>query len=83
MHLSHPALAGKPQRACTPQGHASISASGALFATLTTPAGYQDSRSVGAGVLEIGICRNCGSSISRKLTDDQQTMWELGIGDLR
>ena len=82
MHLSQRDAEGKPQRACTPQSHDVIRASEALFRTLTTPAGYQDIRDVAGGVLELGLCRNCGTTIARKMTEEQITMWELAIGDL-
>ena len=91
MHLSQPGRDGKPQRACTPASHEAIKKSEALFRTLTTPCGYQDCRAgddkpeqdAGAQVLELGTCRNCGSTIARVLSEMQVTMWELGIGDLR
>lgn len=88
MHLSQVSPEGKPQRACTPESHTAIKASEALFRTLTTPCGYQDCRAhdpedIFAEVLELGTCRNCGSTIARVMTAEQVTMWELAIGDLR
>jgi len=93
MHLSQPDRNGKVQRACTPQSHEAIKQSEALFLTLTTPCGYQDCRDgrdhsddpndVGAQVLELGTCRNCGSTIARVMSTFQVTMWELAIGDIR
>ncbi len=93
MHLSQLDRDGKPQRACTPQSHEAIKRSVALFRTLTSPCGFQDCRAgddkpddpkdAGAQVLELGTCRNCGSTIARAMTDDEVTMWELAAGDLR
>ena len=91
MLLPQPDREGKPQRACTPQSHAAISKSEALFRTLTIPVGYQDCRSPGdadrpkdsdqvADVLELGTCRNCGSTIARELTHFEIVLRDLGLG---
>ena len=87
MHLSQLDREGKPQRACTPESHAAIKKSLALFRTLTSALGYQycragddkpdDPEDDGARVLELGLCRNCGSTLARVLTPGEVTLWEI------
>ena len=81
MHLSQPALEGKPQRACTPAIHRSITENEALFHSLTTPGGFQSDGD--GGQLELGTCRNCGSTIARQVSEAQLTLKNLGLGDVR
>jgi hypothetical protein len=78
MFLYQPDHNSKPQRACTSEDHAAIKASAALFATLTTPCGYQADGA--GGLLKLGSCRNCGSTIARDLDATQRAMIDLAIG---
>ena len=84
MLLPQPDREGKPQRACTPQSHEAITKSEALFRTLTVPIGYQDFRELGNAqgedVLELGACRNCGSTIARELGHFEIVLRDLGLG---
>jgi hypothetical protein len=93
MLLPQPDREGKPQRACTPASHAAIKKSEALFRTLTIPNGYQDCRSPGdaarpqnsdqvADVLELGTCRNCGSTLARELGHFEIVLHDLNLGGL-
>ena len=81
MDLSHPDHESKERRACTAESHVAISANETLFKARTSPCGYQDFRDVGEGVLELGICRNCSSTLARRMTEMQITMWSLAIGE--
>jgi hypothetical protein len=72
---------GKPQRGpCTIATHLEIKRHPHLFATLTTPCGYEDHRPTTGVVLEVGLCRNCGSPISRKLTGNDLLAFCLATG---
>lgn len=77
MHLSQKDRYGKSQRECTAKAHDVIRASEALFRTLTTPCGYQE---IEGGFLELGVCRNCGSTLARQPDTTTACMLELATG---
>lgn len=78
MFLSQLDRNGKPQRACTPPSHHAIRASEALWQTLTKPLGHQIDSD--GSILELGVCRNCGSTLARQPDPTTAAMLQLAIG---
>ena len=85
MLLSQPVEESKQRRACTPESHKAVANDEKLFQALTTPCGFQDWRQkegMGVGIVELGLCKNCGDPLARQLTPEQETMWCLATGEM-
>lgn len=78
MFLSQPDRDGKPQHTCTARSHEIVRSSQTLFETLTNPLGHQDAGD--GSYLEIGQCRNCGTTLARKPDPDKAALLEAAFG---